>query len=331
MTDGREGTAGGRKPGWLRTEAPSPRRYRATGALLTELGLSTVCREARCPNKSECYSAGTASFLILGETCTRHCRFCAIGSGPPAPAKASPEAEVTDTDDQPRRVAEAVRRLGLRHVVITSVTRDDLPDGGAGRFAQTIRAVRAAAPGASVEVLIPDFGGDRAALGTVFDARPDVLAHNLETVPRLYDLVRPAASFQRSLDLLREAATWAWTCARAGAPNGQAPRPIVKTGVMLGLGERDDEVELVLALCAAAGVDAVTLGQYLQPRRSCLPVASYASPARFIHLRERGTRLGLTVQAGPLVRSSYRAHELVSSGRHGDEPQGCVSRSDPPA
>lgn len=284
----------GRKPAWLRQAPIKPGQYRATGALLDELELHTVCDEARCPNKGECFSSGTATFLILGDVCTRACRFCAVEGGGPA------AAGVRDVDaDEPRRVAEAARRLGLRHVVITSVTRDDLPDGGAAHFARTVAAVREALPDATVEVLIPDLGGDEAALRIVLAAHPEVIDHNLETVPRLYSAARPQASYERSLELLARVSAWA------------RPRPLVKTGLMLGLGETTDEVAAVLADAAAAGVDAVTIGQYLQPHAGCLPVARYVAPAEFHDHERRGAALGLTVVAAPFVRSSYRAAELL--------------------
>ncbi len=309
-----------RKPSWLKVKAPEPRQYRATGALLDELELHTVCREARCPNKGECYSSGTATFLILGDTCTRACRFCAV-----AHAGAPPAVD----DDEPRRVAEAAGRLGLRHVVITSVTRDDLADGGASAFAAVVEAVRAQLAGATVEVLIPDLGGDEAALAAVLAARPDVLDHNLETVPRLYAEVRPQADYERSLRLLRRAASWARGAAyasisgvpgAAGAPPADGalwPRPLVKSGLMVGLGERPAEVEAVLGACAVAGVDAVTIGQYLQPDAASLPVARYVEPAEFATYRERGAALGLQVAAAPFVRSSYRAGELLERAADG--------------
>ena len=306
--------ARGRKPSWLKVKAPEPRRYRATGALLDELDLHTVCREARCPNKSECYSSGTATFLILGDTCTRGCRFCSIaGAGPTAAVDA----------DEPRRIAAAAARLGLRHIVITSVTRDDLADGGASAFAAVVEAVRAELPAATVEVLIPDLSGDEPALAAVLAARPDVLNHNLETVPRLYEGVRPQADYERSLQLLRRAAAWARDATstpssggpgRAGTPaqlEASLARPLVKSGLMVGLGERIAEVEGVLSDCAAAGVDAVTIGQYLQPDADCLPVARYVEPREFSAFEERGAALGLQVTAAPFVRSSYRAGELL--------------------
>ncbi|MCX6362978.1 MAG: lipoyl synthase [Actinobacteria bacterium] len=303
-----------RKPAWLKVKAPEPRRYRATGALLDELELHTVCREARCPNKSECYSSGTATFLILGNTCTRGCRFCSIAGAGPTPAVDA---------DEPRRVAEAAGRLGLRHVVITSVTRDDLADSGASAFAAVVEAVRAELPAATVEVLIPDLGGDEAALAAVLAARPDVLNHNLETVPRLYAEVRPQADYERSLQLLRRAASWAHAATSAasegvrGGAGAPAPgraalaRPLVKSGLMVGLGERTAEVEAVLGDCAAAGVDAVTIGQYLQPDADRLPVARYVAPQEFAAYEKRGAALGLQVAAAPFVRSSYRAGELL--------------------
>jgi lipoic acid synthetase len=304
-----------RKPAWLKHRTPVPQQYRATGALLDELDLHTVCREARCPNKGECYAAGTATFLILGDVCTRACAFCAVeGEGKAAPA--SHGVCVVDPDE-PRRVAEAARRLGLRHVVVTSVTRDDLPDGGAAQFAAAIAALRGRVPEATVEVLVPDLGGDEAALAVVLSARPDVLNHNLETVPRLYSRVRPQASYRRSLELLARAAAWARSvraAAGAGATAGApATRPLVKTGLMVGLGETSDEVGAVLVDAAASGVDAVTVGQYLQPDASCLAVSSYVTPDEFAAYERRGEELGLTVVAAPFVRSSYKAGELLES------------------
>ncbi len=231
-------------------------------------------------------------------------------------------------EDEPRRVAEAARRLGLRHVVITSVTRDDLPDGGAAQFAAAIAAVRAATPAATVEVLIPDLGGDEEALRVVLAARPDVLNHNLETVPRLYPQVRPQARYGRSVELLARAAAWARSPVpdpgREGANRGadasavdrvsRSARPLVKTGLMVGLGETTDEVGEVLADAAAAGVDAVTIGQYLQPHAAACPVARYVTPDEFADYERRGAALGLTVVAAPFVRSSYRAGELLERG-----------------
>jgi lipoyl synthase len=284
------------KPAWLRVRLPAPAPFRATAGLLDELELHTVCDEARCPNRGECFASGTATFLILGDTCTRGCGFCAIGRAPSRPA--APDG------DEPRRVAAAATRLGLRHVVVTSVTRDDLADGGAAHFAATIVALREALPAATIEVLVPDFGGRAAALRTVLAAGPDVLAHNLETVSRLYGEVRSGASYRRSLELLR----------RAARTGDTAPRPtLVKTGLMLGLGETPGEVADVLADCAAAGADLVTVGQYLSPA-GCLPVARYVPPDEFEALVPLGARLGLRVVAGPFVRSSYRAGEALAAG-----------------
>ncbi len=293
-----------RKPAWLKQQAPAPRQYRATGALLDELGLHTVCEEARCPNKGECFGSGTATFLILGDACTRACGFCSVEHAGPA-ADSGPGSCATDAGE-PARVAQAAARLGLRHVVVTSVTRDDLPDGGAAHFAATVAAVREAVPGATVEVLIPDLGGDEAALCAVLAARPDVVGHNLETVPRLYPAARPQAGYERSLELLRRAAAWARGRA-AAAP----PRPLVKTGIMVGLGEDEDEVDAVLRDAAAAGADLVTIGQYLQPRGECLPVDRFVEPAEFAAWERRGAELGLAVTAAPFVRSSYRAGEAL--------------------
>jgi len=280
-----------RKPSWLRVTLPAAAPFRATAGLLEELRLHTVCDEARCPNRGECFASGTATFLILGDACTRACGFCAVGLSGERPGAPDP--------DEPRRLAAAVRRLGLSHVVVTSVTRDDLPDGGAAHYAATIRAVRATCPTATIELLVPDFAGADDALATVLEARPDVLAHNLETVPRLYPLVRAGAGYRRSLELVRRVAS------------ALRDRPVVKTGLMLGLGEAMDEVDAVLADCVAAGVDLVTVGQYLQPDPACLPVAGYVEPAEFDALRARGEALGLRVVAAPFVRSSYRAHEAL--------------------
>lgn len=318
--------SGGRKPSWLKIRSPVPGAYRATGALLDGLGLHTVCDAARCPNKGECFSRATATFLILGDRCTRDCRFCSVDHAVEDGAAGS---RLTTDADEPRRVAEAAVRLGLRHVVVTSVTRDDLADGGAAHFAATIAALRAASPEATVEVLIPDLLGDRDALGVVLAARPDVLGHNLETVARLYPLVRPGADYGRSLRLLERAADWARGRrghlalavgderparpgrAAPGAPDGG--RPLVKTGLMLGLGETLAEVEGVIGDCVAAGVDVLTVGQYLRPALDRLPVARYVEPHEFDALAECGRALGLQVLAAPFVRSSYHAGEVFAA------------------
>ena len=311
-----------RKPDWLRVQVPPAPQFRATAGLVERLRLHTVCDEARCPNKGECFAAGTATFLILGDECSRACGFCSVRHGRPGGAVDA---------DEPRRVAEAARTLCLKHVVVTSVTRDDLPDGGARQFAATIAALRQELPDTSVEVLIPDLGGDEEALATVLAERPDVLNHNLETVPRLYAQVRPQASYERSLQLLRRASDWARAAAdRTDLPRAmsasdasfarsgraacagrevEARRESVKTGLMVGLGETWDEVDAVLANCVTAGVDMVTVGQYLQPNRACLPVVRFVPPEEFAELEQRGAALGLHVIAAPFVRSSYRAGE----------------------
>ena len=250
-------------------------------------GLHTVCQEAKCPNMWECFSQETATFLIMGPRCTRDCRFCAVEHGPLGP----PDPE------EPVRVAEAAQNMGLRYVVVTSVTRDDLPDGGAHFFAETIDEIRKRQPDALVEVLIPDFQGDQAALRTVLDARPDVLNHNLETVPRLYPLVRPQANYRRSLECLRGAAQY-------------DPAIPIKSGLMLGLGESTEEVEKTLRDLVEVGCSMLTLGQYLQPSREHLPVRQFIHPERFDIWRDTALGMGFSqVASGPFVRSSYHAHE----------------------
>lgn len=275
----------GPKPAWLKKPLPKAAAMRDMETLLRTRGLHTVCESARCPNKGECFERGTATFLIMGGTCTRNCRFCSVESGRP---------ELLDPQE-PARVADAAARMGLRHVVVTSVTRDDLPDGGAAHFAATIRALRRRLPDATVEVLVPDFGGDRCALDVVLDERPEVFNHNVETVPRLYPKVRPQADYRRSLAVLAHAAQW-----------GEG---VVKTGLMVGLGETAQEVHAVLGEVQAVGVGVVTVGQYLRPSREHLPVVEYIAPARFDEYKEYGERLGLQMEAAPFVRSSYRAEE----------------------
>jgi len=257
--------------------------------LLRAAGLHTVCEEARCPNIAACFGAGTATFLILGDACTRACRFCGVGtSRQPAPPD----------PDEPARVGRAVAELGLEHAVITSVTRDDLDDGGAGKFAGCIREVRRCSPGTTVEVLVPDFGGARTSLDAVLDATPEVLNHNLETVPRLYPRARPGAGFERSLDVLQQA---------AGRGNGAT---LVKSGLMVGLGETREEILAVLERMRQAGCGAVTIGQYLQPNRSCLEVVRRVTDEEFGFYREAAEALGMLVESGPLVRSSFHAREM---------------------
>jgi lipoic acid synthetase len=281
-----------RKPGWFGRPLPSAPAFSRISSLLEEGRLHTVCQEARCPNRGECFSRGTAVFLIMGDACTRRCRFCAVTQGTP---------ERPDSDE-PRRVAEVAARMSLNYVVVTSVTRDDLADGGAGFFTETIRFLRVRRPSARIEVLIPDFQGDEAALRIVLDARPDVLNHNLETVARLYPEVRPQAIYDRSLELLR----------RTGA---RVPGMAVKSGLMLGLGERPDEIESAMHDLLCAGCQILTLGQYLQPKRDCLPVARFVPPEEFDVWREVALEMGFTqVASGPLVRSSYHAEELCGRG-----------------
>lgn len=277
----------GRLPPWFKVRTALGDNFKKVRRLVSELGLHTVCESAHCPNIWECWNAGTATFMILGNLCTRSCGFCAVPFGKP-----------TELDlEEPEHVAEAVRALGLRHAVITSVNRDELEDGGAEIFAQTIQRSRERSPGCTVEVLIPDFQGKRSALERVLGARPDVLAHNTETVPRLYPLVRPQAKYDRSLQVLR----WA---REAGM--------VTKTGIMLGLGEGADEVRSVMADLAELGCDILTLGQYLQPSAKHLPVARFWTPEEFDRLKQEGEALGIGhVEAGPLVRSSYHAERHV--------------------
>jgi lipoyl synthase len=279
-----------RKPAWVLPTARDPAGAHGVRRLMRELGLATVCESARCPNRGECLGEGTATFLILGDVCTRRCGFCAVAKGEPGPPDPA----------EPEAVAEAVRRLGLKYAVVTSVTRDDLPDSGAAQVAATIRAIRAAVPEVPVEVLVPDFAGAAGALETVLAARPAVLNHNLETVPRLYPRVRPGAVYERSLRLLRRS-------------REIAPVTPTKSGLMVGLGEEIEEVVAVMRELAAAGVAALTIGQYLQPGRGNLPVERYRRPEEFAALEEAGRAVGIArVAAGPLVRSSYRAREMQS-------------------
>ena len=279
-----------RKPEWLRVHPPSGESYAHLKGLLRDLNLHTVCEEAHCPNVWECWGGGTATIMLLGDVCTRGCRFCAVRSGNPR-GLVDPE--------EPRRVAEAIADLGLTYVVLTSVDRDDLPDGGASQFAATIRAIKARDPDVLVEALIPDFQGDVAAVRTVVDAGPDVLDHNLETVRRLQVVARDRrASYEQSLAVLR-------------AAKGMGDGLYTKSSLMLGLGETRDEVLEAMRDLRANRVDLLTLGQYLRPSDWHLPVQEYVSPEAFDELRVEGERLGFVyVAAGPLVRSSYRAGEF---------------------
>ncbi len=282
---------GPRKPPWLKRRLPTGPIYGTVCHTIGARGLHTVCQEAQCPNQWECFSNNTATFLILGARCTRRCQFCAVAHGPQGPPDPG----------EPARLAAAAAEMGLEYVVVTSVTRDDLADGGAGAFAATIRAIRSRLPRALVEVLIPDFQGSTEALAVVLDARPDVLNHNLETVPRLYATVRPEADYLRSLALLQ-------------ASRVRAPSIPTKSGLMLGLGETDAEIRQSLKDLAAAGCRMVTLGQYLQPTPAHLPVAAFVTPEVFEGWRREALAMGFAQAAcGPLVRSSYQARELFQS------------------
>jgi lipoic acid synthetase len=277
-----------RLPAWLKRKLPRGNGNFFTHDLLRELRLETVCENARCPNLPECYSRRTATFMLLGNVCTRPCGFCSVSKGHPEAVE----------DDEPARVAEAAARLGLRHVVLTSVTRDDLPDGGADHFRRCVLAVRERT-GAAVEVLTPDFLGDLAAVDMVLAARPEVYNHNMETVPRLYKKVRGRAGYQRSLDLLAHI-------------KHTSPQTVTKSGLMLGLGETTEELFDVLADLRGAGCDTLTLGQYLAPTLKHVPVARFVPPAEFDALAARARTLGFAkVVAGPFVRSSYHADEMV--------------------
>jgi lipoic acid synthetase len=282
------------RPEWLKVRLTSTGEFDEVAGMMRRLRLVTVCEEARCPNIHECWARErTATFMLLGDVCTRHCGFCAVGKG--KPGAIDPE--------EPARVAEAVAELGLAHAVVTSVNRDDLPDGGAAHFAETIRAIRRRRPGCAVEVLVPDFCGDVAALDAVLDASPSVLNHNIETVPRLYRRVRPDALYERSLALL----------ARADERRRRESLPMAtKSGIMVGLGETADEVEAVLRDLRSHGCDVATIGQYLQPYEKRLPVEKYYTPGEFEAFRAAGVRLGFRhVESGPLVRSSYHARHAL--------------------
>jgi len=275
------------RPNWLRAPAPVGRNYQDLKKLITDLKLHTVCESAACPNVGECWNRRTATFMILGNVCTRRCGFCAVQKGGPLPVDF----------DEPRRVAEAVAAMGLSYAVVTSVNRDDRKDGGAELFARTIEAIRERVPGCRVEVLVPDFQGSRDAMKTVMDARPDVLNHNTETVPRLYRQVRLGARYERSLEML----SWA---------KGLSPQTPVKSGLMLGLGELQEEILQVMQDLRDHDVDILTLGQYLRPSPKHLPIVRYVPPEEFRELKIAGEKIGFAhVEAGPLVRSSYHADD----------------------
>lgn len=276
-----------RKPGWLKVKAPGGAAFVEVRRLMRDLELHTVCEAAHCPNVGECWSHRAATFMILGDVCTRNCGYCAIAHGTPRPLDV----------EEPRRLAEAVLAMRLRHVVVTSVDRDDLPNGGAEQFAGVVREIRLRMAGTTVEVLIPDFTGSEAALRIVVDARPDILNHNIETVPRLYRIARPGGRYDRALELLERA-------------KRMDPLLVTKSGIMVGLGETWEEALAALRDLRAAGADLVTIGQYLRPSSGHLPVARFYTPEEFAELRRSGEDLGFRhVESGPLVRSSYHAWE----------------------
>ena len=282
-----------RKPGWLKVRAPGGPNYVRLKALMRELRLHTVCEEARCPNIGECWEHQAATFMILGDVCTRNCAYCAVTHGTPAPFDPV----------EPVRLAEAVREMGLQHVVITSVDRDDLPNGGAEAFASCIGEIRKRLPATTVEVLIPDFKGSGAALEIVMDARPDILNHNLETAERLYRLARPGGRYDRALRLLANA-------------RRMRPAGLTKSGIILGMGEEWDEVLTCMSDLRQSDVDILTLGQYLRPSEGHLPIVRYYTPEEFAELAAVGLQLGFRhVQASPLTRSSYHAWEQVEHVR----------------
>lgn len=283
------------RPEWLKVKIRANESFDRVNRMINHLRLHTVCQEARCPNIFECWSEGTATFMILGDICTRHCGFCAVGKGKPR----------TLDPDEPRHVGEAVRTLGVKHAVVTSVNRDELPDGGALHFAQTIHWIRRLCPGTRVEVLIPDFCGNEGALNIVLAARPDVLNHNTETVPRLYKRVRPDARYEQSLELLR----------RAHARKAEYSL-LTKSGLMAGLGETLDELLKTFRDIAETGCDILTVGQYLAPTARHIPIEKYYSPGEFASLKSKALKMGFRyVEAGPLVRSSYHAGRYAQDAK----------------
>lgn len=278
-----------RLPPWIKSHSFWSREANDLRSLLKDLNLNTVCQEARCPNIGDCFSRGTSTFLILGDTCTRDCQFCAVNHGSPSPPDPF----------EPQRISQAVGRLKLKFVVITSVTRDDLSDGGASHFSKTVRAIREENPNCLIEVLVPDFKGKETAIKQVLYTAPEVFGHNVETVPRLYPLVRPQADYKRSLSLLQFASKFAET------------KAIIKSGFMVGLGESREEIKELLEDLRDNGCQAVTIGQYLRPRLDLLPVSTYYTPEEFQELEEEAYALGfLKVESGPLVRSSYHAERI---------------------
>jgi len=286
-----------RKPGWLRVRSPGGQNYLRLQKLMRTRSLHTVCEEAACPNIGECWEAGTATFMILGDVCTRACKYCGVAHGMPT----------TLDREEPYRVAEAVETMGLEHVVVTSVNRDELEDGGAGIYATLIREVHRRVPSCSVEVLIPDFKGDEDALRMVVEAKPEILGHNLETVERLHAEVRPGGRYWRSISFL-------------GAAKRMDPTTLTKTGIILGMGEREEEIRQAMADVREAGVDILTLGQYLRPSPAHIPVARWVGPDEFARWKEVGEEeMGFAhVESGPLVRSSYHAKEQAREVEAGD-------------
>jgi lipoic acid synthetase len=282
-----------RRPDWLKVRLRTDGAYQNVNGLISRLSLNTVCTEARCPNIYECWGQGTATFMILGDVCTRHCGFCSVAKGTPG---ASDPLE-------PDRVAEAVESLGLSFAVVTSVDRDDLPDEGAGHFAETIRAIKRRVPGCQVEVLIPDFNGRTGLLQVVLEASPDCLAHNVETVSHMYRRVRPVADYTNSLKVLEHSALWR---------EEKKMEMAVKSGIMVGLGETMEQVLDTLRDIAGTGCDIVTVGQYLPPKKAALPLDRFYTPEEFAFIRDEGTKMGFKhVESGPLVRSSYHAKTQV--------------------
>ncbi|MFC1541652.1 lipoyl synthase [Candidatus Latescibacterota bacterium] len=280
-----------KKPLWLKQKILSGAVSRKVKSLIEDLHLNTVCSEAKCPNAGECFSAGTATFLILGNQCTRSCGFCAIGHGPPQPPD----------PDEPYNIAEAAENLGLKHVVITSVTRDDLPDGGAGHFTAVIHEIRNRVPHGTIEILVPDFGGELKSIETIVSAQPDIINHNIETVPRLYKYARPESDYQRSLSLL-------------SMVHRINPAIKTKSGMMLGLGENADEIMTALHDLINTGCSLITLGQYLQPSEKHLPVSRFVSPEEFEYWKVEARKLGFKgIASGPFVRSSYNAGKLLDT------------------
>jgi lipoic acid synthetase len=296
----------GRKPSWLKARAPGMGEYVNLKRLMRAKTLHTVCEEAHCPNMGECWGHGTATFMILGDICTRSCSYCAVTTGMPG---------ILD-EEEPRRVAQAVKAMSLKHAVITSVNRDDLDDGGARVFAETIRQIRALQPDCSVEVLTPDFKGDLAAVAVVVEARPEIFSHNLETVERLYRFIRPGGRYARALNVLAHA-------------KDLEPSGLTKSGIICGMGETRDELLAAMQDLASVGIEILTLGQYLRPSPRHLPIDRYYTPQEFAELKRIGeAEIGFRhVEAGPLVRSSYHAREQVNSiigGAHGERPQTAI-------